>query len=116
MTKSNKLDWLDEFEHLANDILSESPTCDHAVIERAVKTWYETILNEDYLMPAKQATTAAVASLATEVLTDMPQCVYNKLQDDSSTPELVTWVQEILMLGRCLEHALHTKQLNLDDD
>ncbi len=109
--KHNKLEWLEEFERLAEEVLSQQETSAYDQIYPIVKTWYEETLNTDF--PAsREAVIEAVACLTSEVFADMPDSIFDALVDSADEEEVAIWLFEVLMLGRAFEQALRNGRLD----
>lgn len=106
---TQKPEWLDEFENLANDKLDSGSSCHqvHPIIEN----WYATLAEPP---KSRDSVIQAMSCLSTELLTDMPDDIFEALFDNDLDYEVVIdWVQDILMVGRAFQDALANG--NLDD-
>lgn len=106
---TQKPEWLDEFENLANDKLDSGSSCHqvHPIIEN----WYATLAEPP---KSRDSVIQAMSCLSTELLTDMPDDIFEALFDNDLDYEVViAWVQDILMVGRAFQDALANG--NLDD-
>lgn len=101
--------WLDEFEDMANNELTEGSACEqvHPIVEK----WYSGLLEGD--PPAsRDAVLQAMACLSTEILYDTPEDVLNGLMDHFSEEELAGMIEYILMVGRAFEISLRGGELD----
>jgi len=106
----NDPQWLDEFEHLANQQLEDGSSCDqvHPIVER----WFDKLMQSD--PPASRPSIAqALACLTTEVLNSTPEELIDSLLQQIDEDELSAWVENILLIGRAFEMAL--RKGDLDD-
>lgn len=95
-------EWLDEFENLANEQLETGSSCHqvHPIIEQ----WYASLAEPP---PSRDSILQAMSCLSTELLTDMPDDIFEALFDNDLDYEaVVAWVQDILMIGRAFQDAL----------
>jgi hypothetical protein len=111
-SRKSKLDWLEEFERLADEVLSGrklSPPLEH--IQPRIKAWYEATLDQDH--PDERPTLSqALACLATEIMTDMPTSLFEALVDKVEDDTVADWILDILMLGRAFEKAVQNGTLD----
>jgi hypothetical protein len=101
--------WLDEFEELANRELEEGSSCEqvHPIIER----WFEQLLAGDP-PPSRPSVAQATACLATEVLYNLPDDMFETLVEKIGEDEAALWVEHILLVGRAFEIALRGGDLD----
>lgn len=95
-------EWLDEFENLANEQLEAGSSCHqvHPIIEQ----WYASLAEPP---KSRDSVLQAMSCLSTELLTDMPDDIFEVLFDNELDYEaVVAWVQDILMIGRAFQDAL----------
>ena len=109
--RKKKLEWLEEFERLADEILSkqENSACDQ--IHPIVKDWYEEAMSGD-LPESRDAVMQALACLTAEIMIDMPERLFQVLSDAVDEDEVAVWLHEILMIGRAFERALSSGRLD----
>lgn len=104
--------WLDEFEDMANEDLTEGSAC--AQIHPIVENWYDDLMEKE--PPAsRDAVLQAIACLSSELLFDMPDELFNAFHatdEADNSEELALWVQEILMIGRAFQIALDKGDLD----
>jgi len=111
-SRKPKLDWLEEFERLADEVLSGRKTAPQLeVIQPKIKAWYEATLDQDH--PDERPTlNQALACLTTEIMTDMPTSLFEALVDKVDDEDVADWILDILMLGRAFEKALQSGKLD----
>lgn len=106
----NKPNWLDEFENLANDQLETGSSCHQ--IHPIVENWYTKLLQEEPTM-SRDSVLQAVSCLSTELVTDMPDEIFEALFNSDIDYEDVTfWIQQILMIGRAFQVSLDHGELD----
>ena len=102
-------DWLDDYEDLANEELTDSSACDQ--VHPLVAVWYDELMAGD--PPAsRDAVWQALHCLTTEVLTDMPQSLAELLAEHNAEEEFADWVTEVLLVGRAFQIALDSGRLD----
>lgn len=109
--KRNKLDWLDEFERLANDVLGHQEGAACRQVHPIIKQWYEEIVSEDF-PESRDSVMQAMACLTTELIADMPEEIFQVLSQSLDEEEVAVWLHEILMVGRLFEQALNKGRLD----
>lgn len=103
-------DWLDDFEELANENLSEGSACRQ--IHPIMESWYERLMN-GAPPESRDSVLQAMACLSTEILFDIPDNLLEAITvGGGDNDELVSWVQEILMIGRAFQLALDNGSLD----
>jgi hypothetical protein len=108
----NRPHWLDEFEDMANEDLTEGSACKqiHPIIQR----WYDNLMDGE--PPAsRDAVLQAIACLSSELLFDMPDRLTEALfidDRDVTFTETSLWIQEVLMIGRAFQIALDNGDLD----
>ncbi|NDJ85101.1 MAG: hypothetical protein GYB66_04380 [Chloroflexi bacterium] len=112
--------WLQEFEDLANERLEHGSACKQ--VHPIVEAWYERLMDGDP-PSSRDSVLQAIACLATEIVSDMPDEIFDHFLVDEeadeesegseeSEAELAYWVQEILMIGRAFQIALEKGELD----
>lgn len=106
----NEPDWLDDFESMADDILDDGSACEQ--IHPIVARWFDKLMDGD--PPAsRDSVMQAMACLATEVLNNSPEEIFDKMITDENTEEEVSlWIEHILLVGRAFEIALRGGELD----
>jgi hypothetical protein len=110
-SKPKKLQWLDEFEHLANEVLGEQDTSACDQIHPLVRDWYDETINDDF-PPSRDAVMQAMACLTTEIMADIPENIFQVLSSSLDEEEVAVWLFEVLMLGRGFEQSLNSGRLD----
>jgi hypothetical protein len=108
-TKDNDLNWLNDFEEMADEKLGDGSACDqiHPIVERWLDEWLESDI------PAPRSSVAqALACLATEVLNIMPESIVDALMAQCDEEEIYEWVQSILITGGAFQAALDKGRLD----
>jgi hypothetical protein len=107
-----RLNWLDEFEELAEDILSQQDNSGCDQIHPLVSDWYnKTMMSEP--PDTRPSVMQAMACLTSEILSDMPESLFDVMSEHLDEDEVALWIQEILLIGRAFENSL--KKGELDD-
>jgi len=109
--RKKKLEWLEEFERLAEEILSKQDTSACDQIHPIIKDWYEEAMGGD-VPESRDAVMQAMACLTAEIMIDMPERLFQVLSDSVDEDEVAIWLQEILMIGRAFESALANGRLD----
>ncbi|NDJ75262.1 MAG: hypothetical protein GYB65_03295 [Chloroflexi bacterium] len=107
--KKQNPEWLDEFEDLANEQLTEGSAC--AQVHPIIAAWYEEIMDGDP-PESRDAVWQALHCLTTEVLIDMPESVTKALDEHDVEEDLANWVTELLLVGRAFQIALDNGRLD----
>lgn len=103
-------DWLDEFEDMANEHLTEGSACKQ--IHPIVEQWYDELMDGEPPV-SRDSVLQAIACLSTEIIFDMPDELLDAFTiGDGDDNELALWVQEILMIGRAFQIALNQGELD----
>jgi hypothetical protein len=107
--KHDEMNWLHEFEDMANDQLNEGSACDqvHPIVERWLDNWLESDIPEP-----RSAVAQAVACLATEMIGNAPETLLKTLMEHCDEDEVMQWVQGILITGQAFQSALDKGQLD----
>lgn len=109
--KNKKLEWLEEIEQLAEDVLSQQETSGCDQVHPLIRNWYVEALEEE--PPASRpAVLQAMACLTTEVMTDMPESLFKLMSEHLDEDEVAMWLHEVLMIGRAFEQALQKGRLD----
>ena len=109
--KDKSPDWLDDFEQLADRILGQQSTSSCDQVHPIIKRWYdEKMQNEP---PSSRASVVqAISCLATEIVNDMPEVIYQAMEEHLDDDDVALWVQEVLLIGRALERGLQAGELD----
>lgn len=107
----NDLNWLDEFEELAEEVLGEQETSPCHQVHPLVSDWYEETLVDEGL-DLRPSVMQALACLVTEIMADMPESIFNILSENIEEEEVAIWLHEVLLVGRAFERALNTGRLD----
>ena len=108
-TKDNDLNWLNDFEEMADEKLGDGSACEqiHPIVEHWLDEWLESEV------PAPRSAVAqALACLATEVLNIMPESIVEALLAQCDEDEIYEWVQSILITGGAFQAALNSGRLD----
>jgi hypothetical protein len=104
------MDWLDEFEELANAELTEGSAC--AQIHPIIEAWLDELLENDP-PDSRDSVWQAMSCLSTEILDKLtPESILDELEDTVDEDEVATWVQSILLVGRAFQTALDSGRLD----
>ncbi|MBZ0306198.1 MAG: hypothetical protein K8I82_09035 [Anaerolineae bacterium] len=109
--EQNDLNWLNEFEELAEEVLGEQETPPCYQVHPLVSDWYEETFADEGL-DLRSSVMQALACLVTEVMADMPENIFNILAENVDEEEVAVWLHEILQVGRAFERALNTGRLD----
>lgn len=108
-----KPNWLEEFQELANQVLGDDVDgsgCEqiHPIMAR----WYAKTMQGD--PPESRASVwQAVSCLATEILFDMESDEdLDGMAEHLDEEALGMWIEDIIMIGRAFEIALHNGELD----
>jgi hypothetical protein len=103
------LNWLDEFEDLANRQLEEGSSCEqvHPVVEK----WYSELL-EGEPPQSRDSVLQAMACLSSEILFDLPEELLSKLLEHIDEDDLTGFIEYVLLVGRAFEIALRSGDLD----
>ena len=106
---NNDLNWLDDFETMADQELGEGSACQqvHPIVEKWLEEWLDSDLPEP-----RSAVSQALACLATEILSNAPESVLNALMEHCEEDEVFQWVQGILITGQAFQDALNNGRLD----
>lgn len=109
--KKKRLAWLEEFEILAERILSqqENSGCDQ--VHPVIRSWYLKTMQKSP-PPSRPSVMQAMACLTTEIMNDLPDHFLNVLSEHLDEEEVALWIQEILLIGRALEQSLRKGELD----
>ncbi|NJL93564.1 MAG: hypothetical protein HC915_07455 [Anaerolineae bacterium] len=109
---NHDLDWLEDLDRLAEEILSQQTTSACDQIHPIIQKWYLDTLDGDppYARPSEMQ---ALACLTTEIMSDMPEALFEVMSKHLDEDEVALWVHEILTLGRAFEQAV--RKGDLDD-
>ena len=109
--RKKKLEWLEEFERMAEEVLSKQETSACDQIHPIVKDWYEEVMTSD-APDSRDAVVQAMSCLSAEVMIDMPERLFHVLSEAVDEEEVAVWLHEILMVGRAFERALNDGRLD----
>ncbi len=107
---SRKLEWLDEFEELANEELSEGSACAqvHPIMER----WLDELLENDP-PDSRDAVWQAMSCLTTEILFKLtPDNILEVLEEHFEEDEIATWLESVVLIGRAFQKSLDNGELD----
>lgn len=102
--KKPNLEWLEEFEHLAERILGQTTSTATRDIHTYIKQWYEETMLGDF-PSAPENVMQALTYLTNEILYDMPESIFKVVAPALDEDEVAVWLLEILILGRAFERA-----------
>ena len=110
---SRRPKWLEPYEELANEQLSDDngSACNqiHPIIER----WYDHLMTQDP-PESRDAVLQAISCLSTELINDMPESLFDAVFSENTVEfdDFALWVQEILMIGRAFQISLEKGELD----
>jgi hypothetical protein len=101
--EGNNLEWLDEFEQLANEQLDQGSACEqvHPIVENWLNDW----LDSDFPEP-RSSVSQALACLASEMLDNAPESILDTLLEHCDEDEVFAWVQGVLLTGQAFQKGL----------
>lgn len=103
--------WMDEIEQFADQVLGDQSTSSCDQVHPIVKQWYENFMQGE--PPDSRASVIqAMSCLATEMVNDMPEVIFQAIEDHLDEDEVALWIQEIVLIGRAFERALHNGELD----
>lgn len=105
-----RLEWLEEFEELANLKLTEGSACTqiHPIVER----WLDNLLEGDP-PESRDAVWQAMSCLTTEIFLRLtPQSIVDVLEEHFEEDEISTWLESIVLIGRAFQIALDRGDLD----
>ena len=105
----NELNWLNEFEQMADDKLGDGSACEQ--VHPIVESWLEEWLESDLPTP-RSAVAQATACLATEIINNTPETILDVLMEHCDEDEVFQWVQSILITGQAFQAALSSGRLD----
>jgi hypothetical protein len=103
------LEWLEEFQELANAVLNQGSA--HDQVHPVIATWYDEIMADDP-PDSRDSVWQAMHCLTTEVMNDMPEPLADALESDDMVEVLGEWVFELLLIGRAMQIALDNGRLD----
>jgi hypothetical protein len=107
---TGKLEWLEEFENLANLELTEGSAC--AQVHPIVERWLDGLLENDP-PESRDAVWQAMSCLSTEVLFKLtPDNILEVLERDFEEEEVMTWLESVVLIGRAFQLALDNGELD----
>lgn len=109
--KNKKLEWLEEIETLAEEVLSQQETSGCDQVHPLIRDWYVETLEKDP-PESRSAVLQAMACLTTEIMTDMPESIFKLMSEHLDEDEVAIWLHEILMIGRAFEQSLKSGRLD----
>ena len=107
--ENSDLNWLNEFEQMADDKLGDGSACEqvHPIVERWLQEW----LDSDVPAP-RSSVSQALACLATEIINNTPEHILDVLMEHCEEDDIFQWVQSILITGQAFESALNNGRLD----
>ena len=107
--ENNDLNWLNEFEQMADDKLGDGSACEqvHPIVERWLQEWLES----DVPAP-RSSVSQALACLATEIINNTPEHILDVLMEHCEEDDIFQWVQSILITGQAFGSALNSGRLD----
>ncbi|MAS37880.1 MAG: hypothetical protein CL610_28045 [Anaerolineaceae bacterium] len=105
----NDPEWLRQIEELANAQLGSGSSCEqvHPIVAR----WFEALMDTDP-PESRDSVVQATSCLATEVLFSSPDHIIGSLLEQVDEDEAALWIEQIIMVGRAFEIALHNGDLD----
>ena len=108
--KQQRPEWLEEFEEMANERLDNGSACHQ--VHPIVENWYRKLLHQSP-PPSRDSVLQAVSCLSTELVTDMPDSIFDALFNNETEYDDVTfWIQEMITVGRAFQIALDNGELD----
>ncbi len=105
------LDWLQEFQELADEQLGDGSAC--AQVHPIIEKWLNELLEGDP-PDSRDSVWQAMACLTTEIMHKAtPEDLLEVLQKNFDEEEVMAWVEGVLLIGRAFQMALD--QGRLDD-
>lgn len=107
---SRKLEWLDEFEDLANVELTEGSAC--VQIHPIVEQWLDKLLEGD---PPKSRDSVwqAMSCLTTEIIYKLtPENILDVLEEHVEEDEVAMWLESVVLIGRAFQKSLDAGELD----
>lgn len=107
---SRKLDWLDEFEDLANVELTEGSACTqvHPIIEQ----WLDNLLEGDP-PESRDSIWQAMSCLTTEIIYKLtPDEILSVMEEHIDEDEFAMWLESVVLIGRAFQTALDSGELD----
>ena len=106
--QSKSPEWLRQFEDLANEQLGTGSSCEqvHPIVAR----WFDRLMDNEP-PESRDSVMQAMSCLATEVLFSSPDNLIDPLLEHADEDDVALWVEQILMVGRAFEIALHKGEL-----
>ena len=83
--------------------LGDEGSCEQ--VHPVVAEWYDKLM-ESEPPPSRDSILQAMACLSTEVASQIPDDVFDKLVELMDEDELVGWIEYVLMVGRAFEISL----------
>jgi hypothetical protein len=103
-------DWLEEFQALANNELSDGSAC--AQVHPIVERWLDELLEGDP-PESRDSVWQALSCLTTEVIYKLtPENILDLLQEHFEEDEIATWLESVLLVGRAFQIALNEGRLD----
>lgn len=107
---SNRPDWLDEFEELANDQLKDGDAC--AQVHPIIETWLDKLLEDDP-PESRDAVWQAMSCLTTEIIYRMtPENILDVLENNLDEDEVAMWLESVVLIGRAFQQSLENGELD----
>ena len=108
-TPSDSPDWLNPYEDMANEQLEDGSSCEQ--VHPIVAEWFTKLMAGDP-PESRGSVIQAVSCLATEVMFSSPDNLMEPLLQNATEDEIAIWIEQILLIGRALEIALHNGDLD----
>lgn len=102
-------DWLNPYEEMANEQLGHGSSCEQ--VHPIVAEWFTKLMAGDPPQ-SRDSIVQAVSCLATEVLFSSPDNLIEPLLQNATEDEIAVWIEQILLIGRAFEIALHNGELD----
>lgn len=103
-------DWLEEFEDLANEQLTEGSAC--AQVHPIVEHWLDGLLSGDP-PESRDAVWQAMSCLTTEIIYQLtPDNILDVVNQNLEEDEFMAWLESIVLIGRAFEMALANGELD----
>ena len=105
-----ELDWLDEFETMANDALTEGSAC--AQVHPIVERWLDDLLEGDP-PTSRDSVWQAMSCLTTEIIYKLtPENILDVLEENFEEDEIAMWLESVVLIGRAFQQALDQGELD----
>ena len=108
---SDNSNWMDEIDRFADEILGDQSgsSCDQ--VHPIIKAWYENFMSGEP-PDSRPSVAQAMSCLATELVNDMPEVIFQAIEEHLDEDDVALWIQEVILIGRAFEQALRNGTLD----